>query len=187
MTTSLDPRVQRTQQHVLEQARRLLLEEGPVGLTFSALSHRAQVARQTLYRYWDSPEDLVADLIRRRTSLTAPVTGTAVDVLRGYLTALRDSLQDPAVTASWGMLMASRAHVPAAGAALQVTLDSQLAALNERLSGLRAPMTGDEYAVLVGPIVQQHFIAGQPAGDELIAGLAAWFGTCPTTRSSSAG
>jgi AcrR family transcriptional regulator len=165
---SVDPRVSRTRNHVLDHARQLLLEQGPAGMTFSALATRARVARQTLYRYWDGPEALVADLVRRRgTAAPAPTVHTR-EALTGYLRGLRMALTDPAVAAAYGMLMGAAGHVPAAAAALEDVMAERLDQLNARLEGLRAPLDEEGYSRLTGPLVHAHFLARREITDELI-------------------
>src|SRR4051794_7113552 len=112
---AVDPRIARTRPHVLDHARRLLEEQGAGGMTFSSLAARAEVARQTLYRYWDSPEALVPALFRRRTAPPGPGRGA----LRCYRAGRRATLADPAAAAAFGMLLAAAPHTPAAADALR--------------------------------------------------------------------
>jgi AcrR family transcriptional regulator len=165
---SADPRVLRTQKHVLDHARQLLLEQGPAGLTFSALAAHAQVARQTLYRYWDGPEALIGDLVRRRTLAPTEGPATVRETLRDYLVDLRETLADPAVVAALGMLMARAEHNEAAGRALREVAAARLEWLNGQLRGVRAPLDEDDLATLTGPLVYARLCGRRDITDRLI-------------------
>jgi AcrR family transcriptional regulator len=149
----------------------LLIEQGPAGMTFSALAARAEVARQTLYRHWDGPEALVGDLIRRR--VMSSLTETPRDAraaLCSYLVDLRETLADPASAVAIGMLVAGAEHNGAAARALQDVVAVRLAWLNDQLSGLRPPLDEDEFATLTGPLVYARLCARRDISDHLIDG-----------------
>jgi AcrR family transcriptional regulator len=58
-----DPRVLRSRAAVLDAGVELLVEGGPNAVTVEAVSQRSGVAKTTIYRQWDSREDLVVDVI----------------------------------------------------------------------------------------------------------------------------
>jgi len=71
--TARDPRVARSRAAVLEAGVELLVEGGPNAVTVEAVSQRSGVAKTTIYRQWDSREDLVVDVIAEIvTSAPAP-------------------------------------------------------------------------------------------------------------------
>jgi AcrR family transcriptional regulator len=163
-----DPRVHRTHQHVLEHARRLLVERGPAGVAFSVLAQEAQVSRQTLYRYWNGPEALVADLVRRRTEVDLPEPTDLRAALTDFLRGLRTVLEDPAVDVAYGILIAAARHQPAAACVLREVLADRRASLNDRLADLRPPLDEDEFARLVGPLATAALFGRRPIDDRLI-------------------
>ncbi|MPY91512.1 MAG: TetR family transcriptional regulator [Acidimicrobiia bacterium] len=59
----LDPRVLRTRKRVVHAVARLLAERGIAGVTMERVASEAGVARSTLYRYWDGPDALVAEMV----------------------------------------------------------------------------------------------------------------------------
>jgi AcrR family transcriptional regulator len=67
-----DPRVARSRAAVLEAGVELLLEGGPNAITVDAVSHRSGVAKTTIYRQWDSRDDLAVDVIREVISSPPP-------------------------------------------------------------------------------------------------------------------
>ena len=58
-----DPRVARSRAAVLEAGVELLVEGGPNAVTIEAVVQRSGVAKTTIYRQWESREDLVVDVI----------------------------------------------------------------------------------------------------------------------------
>jgi AcrR family transcriptional regulator len=58
-----DPRVARSRAAVLEAGVELLVEGGPNAVTIEAVVQRSGVAKTTIYRHWESREDLVVDVI----------------------------------------------------------------------------------------------------------------------------
>lgn len=169
-----DPRVVRTQRHILEHARRLLAEQGPDGVAFSRLATRAQVSRQTLYRYWPSPAALVADLLRRRVNSPLPRASDLPTALTQYLRGIRDNLRDPANAAAWGMLMSLAAHSSIAADALVDLINSRLASINAGLAGLGRVLSRDDFARLIGPVIHGHYIE-RDITDGLIEDIVASF------------
>ena len=164
----VDPRVVRTRQHVLAQARELLLDLGPTELTFSALATRAAVARKTLYRYWPGPEDLVADLILSRPVPPPEPAADVEEALRDYLGTLRAALEDRAAAAAYGFLMMSGASSPVSQAALRQVVVVRRAWLNERLAPLSLEIGEEDFDRLTGPLVAAHFVASRPITDEFV-------------------
>ena len=170
-TATVDPRVLRTRAHVLAHARALLADSGPAGLTFSDLSAAARVSRQTLYRYWSTPEALAADvLLDRVPHLPAPDPAPDVPaVLAAHLVALRAVLADPATSAACSMLIAAADRCPHAAAALATVLEARRRLLNGRLAAFGTVLEEDRYRLLVGPVVATHFVARDAVTDAFIA------------------
>ena len=164
----LDPRVTRTRAHVLEHARRLLAEGGPEALTFSGLSTSAQVSRQTLYRYWASPAALAIDLVRDRAALPPHATDLPREALVAFLTALRERLDDPGVSAAYSMLLSATDRHPEAGGVIDDVLDEMRAAIGRLLGGPVDVIDRADFDLLVGPVLYAHFVARRPISDVAI-------------------
>lgn len=60
---ALDPRVARTRRSVLRTATDLLVEGGPGAVTIDAIVTRSGVARSTIYRHWESRDDVLVEVI----------------------------------------------------------------------------------------------------------------------------
>lgn len=87
------PRSERARQAILAAALTLAAEEGPAGLRMEAIAKRAQVSKETLYRWWHSKTDVVLDALAERGQATIPLpdTGTLREDLRVFLRATVDS------------------------------------------------------------------------------------------------
>jgi AcrR family transcriptional regulator len=59
----LDPRVARSRDAVLNAARELLVESGPAAVTVDAVVARSGVAKSTIYRHWESRDDLLVSVM----------------------------------------------------------------------------------------------------------------------------
>lgn len=57
-----DPRVARTHEAVYEAGRELLIESGPAAVTHAAIATAARVSRTTLYKYWPTRFELLAEI-----------------------------------------------------------------------------------------------------------------------------
>ncbi|MGY1815387.1 TetR/AcrR family transcriptional regulator [Blastococcus sp. SYSU D00820] len=169
-----DPRVQRTRDHVLETVRRLLTEQGPAALTHSTVAAAARVSRQTLYRYWPTPEHLAAELVTRRVARPLPQEPDPASALRSYLRATRAGFEEPATRAAYAMLIAAASGDAEIAAVLTGITEDRRRVLN----GMLPPedrLDHDEYALVVGPVVHRVLIAAQPVTDELVERVvAAW-------------
>lgn len=168
-SSPIDPRVQRTRQHVLDIARTLIAEVGPMAMTYTLLSDRSGITRQTLYRHWPTPTALFADLV---------LTGPDVDypsphadphtVILEFLTSLRGGMNDPTTAASLTALVANADHDTTSAEALSAIATDRCAALNTLLANTDTTVDQEDFAHLVSPVFFQRFVARQPVTDHLI-------------------
>jgi AcrR family transcriptional regulator len=91
------PRSERARQAVLAATLALAAEEEPAGLHMEAIARRANVSKETLYRWWHSKTEVILDALAERGQQTIPLpdTGTLRGDLRAFLRATVDSA-DPA-------------------------------------------------------------------------------------------
>lgn len=62
--TRADPRVVRSRAKLIEAATAILVESGPRSVTVDAVAERSGVAKSTLYRHWESRQELLVDVMR---------------------------------------------------------------------------------------------------------------------------
>lgn len=180
-----DPRIARTRAHVLSHARALLAEGGLQQVTYQELSARALVTRQTLYRHWPAREALFADLALE-SATWEPDEGSIdpEDVIRAFLRASRDGMDDPDNAAPLTALIALADHDTTCQHALNTIVTERRNALNNALAPSGVQLDAEAYAFLLGPLLFQRLLSREPVPDELIDRLVS---TWAATRLRSPG
>jgi AcrR family transcriptional regulator len=91
------PRSERARQAVLAATLELAAEQGPSGLSMEAIARRANVSKETLYRWWHSKAEVILDALAEwgQQSVPIPDTGTLSGDLRAFLRATVDSAVPP--------------------------------------------------------------------------------------------
>ena len=91
-----DPRITRTRAAVIAAATDLLVEGGPGAVTIDAVVARSGVAKSTIYRHWESRDDVLVDVIDQcAPQLTMPepdldFDSAARELMRSLVTFLND-------------------------------------------------------------------------------------------------
>lgn len=100
-----DPRIIRTRSSVLRAATDLLVEGGPSAVTMDAIVARSGVAKSTIYRHWQSRDDVLVDVIAHcAPNIETPGPDVAFEpALRGLLSSLLQLLLDP----EWARILPS--------------------------------------------------------------------------------
>ena len=162
----MDPRVERTREHVLACARALLAEYGADGVTFSSVGKAARVARQTLYRHWTTREQLIADVLVAASDLGKPTPAehTPEEHLRTFLLTVRSRMNAPAIESATALLIAHATSDAGSATTLEAMIDDRRSALEVGWGSI----TPDEYALIVGPVILQMLVLRRPLTDEFI-------------------
>lgn len=92
-----DPRIARTRQAVMDAATDLLIEGGAPAVTIDAIVARSKVAKSTIYRHWDTRNDVLVDVLKAcGPEIAEPEAGTpTVEALRAVLYGVVDMTEDP--------------------------------------------------------------------------------------------
>jgi AcrR family transcriptional regulator len=166
-----DPRTRRTRAHVLSTVHRMLSQE-PVGvISFTTLGREADVARRTLYVYWDTIAHVLSDAAVFQTypAASAPLDGTLEVRLRDFLTSLRSHLDEPVMRNSVSLLLGEATRESVA----TITLEALQAHHYEHFVASVGDATLEEYLTVVGPLALSALIARRPISDELLESLVA--------------
>ena len=164
---TVDPRVAQTRTLVLAAARQLLVTQGQEAVTPTRLSEITGISRSTIYRNWSDPLDIIFEATATDIDRApfAP-TGDVKTDLTLYLEALRDMLES-----SNGTLLATQIDRAEHNPATSETLRS-IAKLRRNLICDLIQHPGDDFgpghALVVGPLIYQHFMARDEITDELI-------------------
>lgn len=127
----LDPRVLRTRKRVVHAVARLLAERGIGGVTMERVASEAGVARSTLYRYWDRPDALVAEMVDAFVDLPdLPDTGDVRTDLARLLGGLADLLRR---SSPWALVLPSVLAAARVEPEIRARVERQAAARNEAL------------------------------------------------------
>ncbi len=157
-----DPRIDRTRSAVLQCATELLVDGGPGAVTIDAIVARSGVAKSTIYRHWNSRDDVLFDVIERcAPCLEVPDPSHGFEAsLRLLVDGVRRTLVDPEWARILPALLMLRNH------------EHGIADLDERLERDQEKVTkqvlrrgvqegrlprdidmGEATAVLLGPLV----------------------------------
>lgn len=92
----MDVRVARTHATVQQAARELLVEGGPAAVTVDAVVARSGVAKSTIYRHWESRDELLVDVVAAMTpELEAPPADLPFEpALRAVMRTVVETLAD---------------------------------------------------------------------------------------------
>lgn len=163
-----DPRIERTRNHVLTTARRLLGELREP-LTFTNLAAAAQVSRRTLYVHFGTVEKVISEALSIGDLDDAfdPAGLTLRQRLEEFLTHVRSTMSTPVTRVAMATLVNRAVHDDSAAAELRSLSEAQLTQFRE----LVGPISPDDYANLVGPIVYSQWVANEPASEALLRGL----------------
>jgi AcrR family transcriptional regulator len=166
-----DPRVLRTQLHVLTTARRLLVERSGEPLNFTILAKEAQVSRRTLYTHWGTIERVISASVTALDTVELPDQSglSPQEKLTALLFAVRDSIADPVTAAALASLVGQAPQDDNAAASLAETTVARIDQFRERVSAI----TPEQFTALIGPIYFAQFVMRETASDELIESLVA--------------
>ena len=170
---SVDARVTRSGAAVVRAATDLLVDGGPTAVTVDAIVARSGVAKSTIYRHWDSRDDILLDVITNcAPTLTEPDPDlgfvTALQLVLGEIAA---ALTDPEWNRVFPALLTLRNHEDGVA-----HIEQQLEARQERVvdavlkrgieeGAVRADVDLDQAgALLVGPLLFANLV-GKPALD----------------------
>jgi AcrR family transcriptional regulator len=165
----MDPRIDRTRQHVLACAREILLAQGADAVTYSEVGRVARVSRNTLYRHWPTREQLLVDLTMSYYATQEGEASAEVDSVAGFLQSVRANLDEPGYVPGLSLLISRADHDPDIAQALRHVAQLR----QETLSKVTGPLTDAAFALIVGPLLFQAVIARRPVTDEFLDELAA--------------
>jgi len=157
---------------VLEAADDLLVELGFAGVTIEGIAVRAGVAKQTIYRWWDSKIDILFDALAVDAAeyFTVPDHGDLGSDLRDQLAQLATFLTSTDAGAVGRAIAGQAQHDPAVAARFTAEFVAPQRE-RERAPFLRARGRGEldpaadiDLAIdqLAGPVYYRVLVTGQP-------------------------
>jgi AcrR family transcriptional regulator len=162
---AVDPRVSRSRAAVIRAATDLLVEGGPSAVTVDSIVHRSGVAKSTIYRHWESRDDILVSVIES-CAPAIPMPDPEVDVvdaLREVVHAMADALNDPEwarVLPALLMLKNHESGIAAMNDKLEHEQEQALTQLLNRAAAegvLRSDVdTQEAVTMLIGPLLFAH-------------------------------
>jgi AcrR family transcriptional regulator len=164
-------RSEQARQAVLEAADDLLVAKGYAGVTIEGIAAGAGVAKQTIYRWWNTKTDILLDAFLQDAveDLTPADHGDLGRDLRDHLRRLAEFLSDSDAGAVFRALLGQAQHDPAFAAVLRARyLDEQRR--RDRLPLERAAGRGElpagfdvaaEIDQLLGPLYYRVLVTGE--------------------------
>jgi len=162
-----DPRIQRTKNHVLAAAGRLLTENGARRLTYTRVAAEASVSRRTLYVYWPTIEYLIAEVFSQRELAETPGAedSTSRQRMTRFLESVRAGLQDPIENAALLSLLQEASRGRESHDRLQEIMYTRWNVFSLTVGAISA----DNYALLVGPLFYAQLVQRIQVTDKLIS------------------
>ena len=167
---AIDGRIARTRSAVLRSATDLLVEGGPSAVTIDAIVAHSGVAKSTIYRHWESRDEVLVDVIETcAPTLQTPDPALGFEnAVRGVVEQARAALNDPEWARVIPALLLLKAHQSEIadleeriGRHQDETLDA-IVALGVAEGRLPADADTEELAAqLIGPLVFAH-LTGRP-------------------------
>jgi AcrR family transcriptional regulator len=169
--TREDPRIERSRTAVLDAAKSVLLEGGVAALTVEAVVERSGVARSTIYRHWDSRQEL---LIATFEQILPPPRDPHVEgPLRDRLIAIGEVHLERLKKAPWAAAMPTFLEA--------ASRDPELAGVRQRIVEANSGPTrrtlelaiergelpadtdiSEAISQIAGPVLFRHLIIGAP-------------------------
>jgi AcrR family transcriptional regulator len=178
--TSENPRIARTRERVIRNATDLLVEGGPWAVTVDAVVARSGVAKSTIYRHWESRDELLVDILAScapEIGSPAPELGAA-DALREVVRSVAAVLRDPDRGRAVPMLLMLKSQLKGAADLEEELETNQLALIEDLLArGVREGVLRDGIdphlvaALLFGPMLFAHLTDMVPLTDEFADAL----------------
>jgi AcrR family transcriptional regulator len=163
---------------ILEAADDLLVERGFAGVTMEGIAARAGVAKQTIYRWWNTKADVLMDAFMEDMAEGLPEVdhGDVERDLRAYLRFLAAFLGESETGATFRALIANGHLDPAFGERLDSEyVDAQRQRNRSILERAvqRAELPGDldvdvEADQLVGPLFYRALVTREPLDERFV-------------------
>jgi AcrR family transcriptional regulator len=167
-------RSEEARQAVLEAADGLLVERGFAGVTIEGIAAAAGVAKQTIYRWWDSKTDILLDALLQDAAehLTPADHGDLRADLRDQLSRTAAFLTNSDAGAVCRALIGQAQHDPAFTAVFRTRFlrqqrERDRLPLDRAIARGQLPASTDvlsDIDELLGPVYYRALVTGEPVG-----------------------
>lgn len=162
-----DPRINRTREHVFSVVRQMVEARDGMPVTMANLALTARVSRRTLTTHWDSMETLLTEaLAASRVFELAELSSPVEERLRMFLNSVRTSISNPIDFTVMLTVAASEKSKPDPSEDAHIFVMTRMMIETFRVNV--APLTDEQYAILVGPILFRELFTVLQATDEML-------------------
>lgn len=169
------PRSNESEESILSVTLDLLVERGYRGVTINSVSSKAKVSKSTIYRRWESKEELILAAFDRMPALEPPDTGNVEDDLVGIVKQFIGFVQNTSLSTVLPILIGECANNPS----LMEALDPLVERRREPTKGIlqRAVERGELSAeldldtmadIVIGPILLRLFFVLGDVSDKAV-------------------
>ncbi|MGK0274026.1 MAG: AcrR family transcriptional regulator [Ilumatobacter sp.] len=176
---SVDPRIERSRQAVLDAAVALLFDGGPDEITHATVAAAAEVSRTTVYKHYPQRSDLLhatLEAVGKHVPPASELTGIVRDDLVTLLSNLASDLRDEGRTKMIAVMIERALHDDTVGTvrdrfiAELVETFTAIVRLGEETGQLRAgvvPMQA--LGSMAGSLLFHRLLANEVVDDQLVA------------------
>ena len=176
---SVDPRIERSRQAVLDAAVALLFDGGPDEITHAKVAAAAEVSRTTVYKHYPQRSDLLhatLEALGKHVPPASELTGIVRDDLVTLLSNLASDLSDEVRTKMMAVMIERALHDDTVGTvrdrfiAELVETFTAIVRLGEETGQLRAgvaPMQA--LGSMAGSLLFHRLLANEVVDDQLVA------------------
>lgn len=172
------PRSPEAEQAIVQATMELLSTLGFRGMTVDAIAMRAGVSKATIYRRWETKENLVIEVFSRSPVLVARGKRDTVAHLVELQTQFAQFMQETPLGGVMAALVAERQHNPDLASAMDPLVCERRRPMKEVLAraiekGELPQDTDIEFAIdmISAPTLQRIMVMGLPTDREFIRGV----------------
>lgn len=176
------PRSEEANRAALAAAVDLLVEQGLEGITWEEVAARSGVARSTLYRHFETREDLIEAAVRScRVDYVTPDTGSLEDDLRFLFDHASTSPEERRLDELLPLVVDAARRDPAFVEVVDDIVANRRRPLLTvlRLAQLRGELPPeleleDAFALIIGPILFKRVVQQSPPDDRFLERVLDW-------------
>jgi AcrR family transcriptional regulator len=188
------PRSEQANRAALDATVEILIERGVEGTTWEEVAARSGVAKSTLYRHFQTREDLVAQAIRScRIDYPTPDTGSLDEDLRELFTVNATKREEVLLNQLMPVIVEGAARGSIDDDLMDEIVEARSRPIKTvlQLAQLRGEVSpdldlDDAFALIIGPFTYQRIVRRQPVDDDFKETVLAWaIGALHATAPSS--
>lgn len=162
-----DPRIARTRIHIFSVVSQMINDRDGTPLTLANVARAAQVSPRTIATHWATMDDLLTECLAAAQVFRLAELSDPVEVrLRTFLESVRTSISNPVDFTV--MLTVAASEKSKAEPSGDAAIFAMTGALIETFRTNVAPLSSEQYAILIGPILFRELFTVLRAPDDML-------------------